>query len=86
MNVRLLADPADRRFVTRLWHQALLVVLACTAGLMSVALYLAAPGPMVTDDVGVFHVLATALLAGSVILVMRLLVVIFRGSDDEGPG
>ncbi|NOV98528.1 AarF/UbiB family protein [Isoptericola halotolerans] len=85
VNVRLLADPADRRFVTRLWHQALLVVLACTAGLMAVALFLAAPGPMVTDVVGIFHVLATALLAGSVILVMRLLVVIFRGADDGPP-
>ncbi len=86
VGVRLLADPADRRFVTRLWHQALLVVLACTAGLMSVALYLAAPGPMVTDAVGIFHVLGTALLGGSVILVMRLLVVIFRGADDEDAG
>lgn len=85
VNVRLLADADDRRFVTRLWHQALLVVLACTAGLMSVALFLAAPGPMVTDDVGIFHVLATALLVGSVILVMRLLVVVFRGTGEE-PG
>ncbi|SEE72497.1 ABC1 kinase family protein [Ruania alba] len=82
VHTRVLADPADRRFVMRLWHQGLLTILAATAGLMATVLYLVAPGPMVTDEVGLFHVLGTALLAGSVILVMRLLVVFFR-QDDE---
>ena len=82
VNTRMLADPADRRFLVRLWHQALLTVLAASAGLMSVVLFAVAPGPMVTDTVGLFHVLATALLAGSVILVMRLLVVFFRHDEE----
>lgn len=82
VNARLLADPADRRFLVRLWHQALLTVLAAAAGLMSVVLFAVAPGPMVTETVGLFHVLATALLAGSVILVMRLLVVFFRHDEE----
>ncbi|QOR72891.1 phosphotransferase [Ruania alkalisoli] len=81
VNARLLAHPEDRRFVTRLWHQALLTILAATAGLMATVLYLVAPGPMVTDEVGLFHVIATALLAGSVILVLRLLVVFFRREE-----
>ena len=82
VNTRILAEPADRRFLVRLWHQALLTVLAATAGLMSVVLFAVAPGPMVTETVGLFHVLATALLAGSVILVMRLLVVFFRHDEE----
>lgn len=82
VNTRILADPADRRFLVRLWHQALLTVLAAAAGLMSVVLFAVAPGPMVTESVGLFHVLATALLAGSVILVMRLLVVFFRHDEE----
>ncbi|UFU06386.1 ABC1 kinase family protein [Ruania halotolerans] len=82
VNTRLLADPADRRFVMRLWHQGLLTILAATAGVMATVMFLVAPGPMVTEEVGLFHVLATALLAGSVILVMRLLVVFFRQDDD----
>ncbi|WP_159618537.1 ABC1 kinase family protein [Ruania rhizosphaerae] len=81
VNARLLAHPEDRRFVTRLWHQALLTILAATAGLMATVLYLVAPGPMVTDEVGLFHVIATALLAGSIILVLRLLVIFFRREE-----
>lgn len=83
VHVRLLADPDDRRFLTRLWHQALLALLASTAGLMSVGLFAVAPGPLVSDDVGVYHVLGVGLLAGCLILVMRLLVVFFRGAQDD---
>ncbi len=38
LNVRLLADDRDRRFVTGLLHQVLLTVLGATAGLMAVLL------------------------------------------------
>jgi len=83
VGARVLAHPDDRRFLVRLWHQALVTVLAATAGLMSAILFVVAPGPMVTQTVGLFHVLATALLAGSVILVLRLLVVFFRPDDQR---
>jgi ubiquinone biosynthesis protein len=36
VNVRLLADPADRRYLTGLLHQVILVALAATSGVMAV--------------------------------------------------
>ncbi|WP_163541497.1 ABC1 kinase family protein [Occultella kanbiaonis] len=84
LGVRLLADPRDRRFVTGLWHQALLAVLGATAGLMSVVLFAVAPGPLVTPEIGVYHVLGSTLLCISIILVLRVLIVIFRRETDEG--
>jgi hypothetical protein len=35
VNVRLLADPADRRYLTGLLHQVILVALAATSGVMA---------------------------------------------------
>ncbi|TDE98909.1 AarF/ABC1/UbiB kinase family protein [Occultella glacieicola] len=84
LGVRLLADPRDRRFVTGLWHLALLALLGATAGLMSVVLFAVGPGPLVTPEIGVYHVLGSTLLCISVILVLRVLIVIFRRETDEG--
>ena len=48
VNVRLLADPADRRYLTGLLHQVILVALAATSGVMAVlmlGLHGARPSP-----------------------------------------
>ncbi|MEU8249285.1 AarF/UbiB family protein [Nonomuraea sp. NPDC048916] len=78
MNVRLLADERDRRFLTGLLHQVLLTVLGATAGLMAVLLLSAEGGPRVTEVMSLFELIGYNLLVVSAVLVLRVLVLIFR--------
>ncbi|MFI6318595.1 ABC1 kinase family protein [Nonomuraea sp. NPDC050556] len=80
MNVRLLADDRDRRFVTGLLHQVLLTVLGATAGLMAVFLIGTTGGPLVIADgsITLYHLIGYFLLVISSILVLRVLIAIFR--------
>ncbi|HET6391671.1 MAG TPA: AarF/UbiB family protein [Blastococcus sp.] len=78
VNVRLFADGRDRRWITGLVHQALLTVIAATAGVMAVLLLDTAGGPRMTDSIRLFPVFGYALLIVSVVLVLRVLVVVFR--------
>ncbi|MBO3747847.1 AarF/ABC1/UbiB kinase family protein [Streptosporangiaceae bacterium NEAU-GS5] len=79
VNVRLFADERDRRHVTELLHQALVTVLAATAGIMAVLLLGAAGGPRVTAQVGLYQLIGYFLLVVSSILALRVLILVFRG-------
>lgn len=80
LNVRLLADERDRRFVTGLVHQVLLTVLGATAGLMAVILLGIEDGPVASDrlNMTLYQLIGYNLLVISAILVLRVLVLIFR--------
>ncbi|WP_327103550.1 ABC1 kinase family protein [Nonomuraea glycinis] len=87
LNVRLLADDRDRRFVTGLLHQVLLTVLGATAGLMAVLLLGTDGGPRVSGalDLSLFELIGYNLLVICAILVLRVLVLIFRRPRDAEP-
>jgi ubiquinone biosynthesis protein len=78
VNVRLLADPRDRRWISDLLNRALLTVLGATAGVMAVLLLGTPNSPQVTESVALFPLLAYSLLIIAVVLVLRVLIVIFR--------
>jgi ubiquinone biosynthesis protein len=78
VQVRLLADPRDRRHLTGLLHQVLLTILAATAGIMAVLLLGTAGGPAVTATVSLYQLLGYNLLVVCAILALRVLVLIFR--------
>ncbi|WP_188186792.1 ABC1 kinase family protein [Nonomuraea sp. SYSU D8015] len=84
MNVRLLADDRDRRYVTGLLHQVLLTVLGATAGLMAVMLLGTGGGPRVLESTSLFHLIGYNLMLISAVLVLRVLAVIFRRPRDSG--
>ncbi|MFG6192915.1 ABC1 kinase family protein [Nonomuraea sp. JJY05] len=86
MNVRLLADDRDRRYVTGLLHQVLLTVLGATAGVMAVILLGTAGGPPALAGTSLFQLIGYNLLVIAAILVLRVLALIFRrprASDDH---
>jgi ubiquinone biosynthesis protein len=78
VNVRLLADPSDRRFVTGLLHQVLLTFLAAAAGIMAVLMIGLHGGPSVTRQVSLYAFFGYCLLVVAAILAVRVLVQIFR--------
>jgi ubiquinone biosynthesis protein len=84
MNVRLLADDRDRRYVTGLVHQVLLTVLGATAGVMAVLLLGIDGGPVVAGTMTLFQLVGYNLLVIAAILVLRVLALIFRRPRDPG--
>jgi ubiquinone biosynthesis protein len=78
VNVRLLADPSDRRFVTGLLHQVLLTFLAAAAGIMAVLMIGLHGGPTVTRQVSLYSFFGYCLLVVAAILAVRVLVLVFR--------
>ncbi|MCK2218898.1 AarF/UbiB family protein [Actinomadura sp. ATCC 31491] len=78
LNVRLLADERDRRYLTGLLHQVLLTALGATAGVMAVLLLGTGGGPQIMTGVSLFHLIGYNLLMISAILVLRVLAPIFR--------
>jgi ubiquinone biosynthesis protein len=78
VNVRLLADPSDRRFVTGLLHQVLLAFLAAAAGIMAVLMIGLHGGPSVTRQVSLYAFFGYCLLVVAAILAVRVLVLVFR--------
>ncbi|MEV5966730.1 AarF/UbiB family protein [Kribbella sp. NPDC051952] len=83
LNVRLFADERDRRHFTGLLHQALLVILGATAGLMAVLLLGTPGGPKVTESISLFQLFGYNLLVICAVLVLRVLVLIFRLPDNR---
>ncbi|MGC4938994.1 ABC1 kinase family protein [Kribbella sp. DT2] len=81
LNVRLFADERDRRHFTTMLHQALLVILGATAGVMAVLLLGTPGGPRVTDSMTLFQLFGYNLLVICAVLVLRVLVLIFRLPD-----
>jgi ubiquinone biosynthesis protein len=78
VNVRLLADPSDRRFVTGLLHQVLLTFLAAASGIMAVLLIGLRGGPSVTREVSLYGFFGYCLLVVAAMLAVRVLVLVFR--------
>lgn len=78
VNVRLLADPADRRFLTGLLHQVILVALAATSGVMAVLMLGLHGGPAITNTVTLYAFFGYCLLVIAAILALRVLVLVFR--------
>jgi ubiquinone biosynthesis protein len=78
VNVRLLADPADRRYLTGLLHQVILVALAATSGVMAVLMLGLHGGPAITKTVTLYAFFGYCLLVIAAILALRVLVLIFR--------
>ncbi|MFI9591992.1 ABC1 kinase family protein [Nonomuraea sp. NPDC052265] len=83
LNVRLLADDRDRRYVTGLVHQVLLTVLGATAGLMAVLLLGIEGGPVVIGTTSLYQLLGYNLLVIAAIMVLRVLALIFRRPPDQ---
>jgi hypothetical protein len=77
VSVRLLADPADRRYLTGLLHQVILAILAATSGVMAVLLGLHG-GPSVTRTVTLYTFFGYCLLVIAAIFAVRVLVLVFH--------
>ena len=77
-NVRLFADPRDRRWITNLVHQALVTVLAGTTGLMATLLLGTRNGPRITPSIDLYDALGYGLLIVAAVLGLRVLVLVFR--------
>jgi len=76
--VRLLADPADRRYVTGLVHRVLVTFLAAAAGIMAVLMLGLHGGPALSKDVSLYSFFGYCLLVIAAILALRVLVQVFR--------
>ncbi|MCB7135294.1 ABC1 kinase family protein [Cellulosimicrobium marinum] len=79
VNVRVLADPQDRAFLTGLVRQVVSTVVACAAVVAAVVLLVADGGPRLGDDVALYPVLGAALGFAGTVLGVRVLVFAFRG-------
>jgi ubiquinone biosynthesis protein len=82
LGVRLLADPADRRYLTGLVHQVLLAFLAAASGIMAVLMIGLHGGPGLTSSVSLYSFLGYCLLVTAAILAVRVLVQVFRPDVD----
>ena len=78
VNVRLLADPGDRRYLTGLLHQVILVALAAASGIMAVLMLGLRGGPAITSTVTLYAFFGYRLLVIAAILALRVLVLVFR--------
>ena len=78
VNVRALANEQDRQTISSMLHEAMLTVLASTAGIMAVLMIGNAGGPAITDAVSMYQFFGYMLLVLAFILAMRVLVLIFR--------
>ena len=78
VNIRLLADPADRRYLTGLLHQVILVALAATSGVMAVLMLGLHGGPAITKTVTLYAFFGYCLLVITAILALHVLVLVFR--------
>lgn len=78
VNVRLLADERDRRFVISIVHQIILTSLAATSGIMATILLGLHGGPRVTHSVSLYAFFGYCLLVFAGMLALRVLVAVFR--------
>jgi ubiquinone biosynthesis protein len=82
LNIRLLADQSDRRYLTGLVHQLVLTFLAATLGVMSVLMLGLHAGPHVTHTITLYAFIGYCLLVFAGILALRVLVLVFRPGAD----
>jgi ubiquinone biosynthesis protein len=82
LNIRLLADQSDRRYLTGLVHQLVLTFLAATLGVMSVLMLGLHGGPRVTHTITLYAFIGYCLLVFAGVLALRVLVLVFRPDAD----
>jgi ubiquinone biosynthesis protein len=81
-NLRLFADPRERRWVTDIVHQLVLSLLAGSTGLMATRLLGINEGPHITRSTELYDVLGYGLLVVASVLALRVLVLVFRHPLD----
>jgi len=74
----LLPVEFDRRYLTGLLHQVILVALAATSGVMAVLMLGLHGGPAITKTVTLYAFFGYCLLVIAAILALRVLVLVFR--------
>jgi ubiquinone biosynthesis protein len=80
VQVRALADPRDRRFITSLAQQLMLTILAAAATVSAIILLTSGTGPRLTPTLPLYAFLGYVLLFIAFVLGLRVLVrVFFRG-------
>src|SRR5690625_1806914 len=82
MNMRVLENPSDRRFLTSLFQQLIVAVLAGAAVVGAIMLITSSEGPMLTTDIRLYSFFGFFLLFGGFVLSMRSLMLVFRRDVD----
>jgi ubiquinone biosynthesis protein len=82
MNMRVLETPSDRRFLTSLFQQLIVAVLAGAAVVGAIMLITSSEGPMLTTDIRLYSFFGFFLLFGGFVLSMRSLMLVFRRGVD----
>jgi ubiquinone biosynthesis protein len=85
VSVRLLADPADRRYLNDMLHRALLAFLAAAAGIMAVLMIGLRRGPALSKTVSLNSFFGYCLLVIAAILAVGVLVQVFRPDPGKAP-
>ncbi|WP_169253220.1 AarF/UbiB family protein [Brevibacterium sp. 'Marine'] len=78
MNMRVLENPSDRSFLTSLFQQLIVAVLAGAAVVGSIMLITSDEGPLLTKDIHLYSFFGFVLLFGGFVLSMRSLMLVFR--------
>jgi ubiquinone biosynthesis protein len=81
--VRVLADPSDRNFLSRLVGQLSITLVAAAAVLSAMVLITTDSGPILTGDLRLYPLLGAVLLFFGVILGLRVMIVALRIFDDN---
>lgn len=82
MNVRVLAHPADRRYLTGLFQQLVVAVLAGAAVVAAIMLITSNEVPLLAGEIRLYAAMGFALLFGGFVLGMRALMLVFKRDDD----
>ncbi|WP_031465165.1 ABC1 kinase family protein [Sciscionella sediminilitoris] len=84
VNVRLLADPRDRRVLFGALHEVLLAVLGATTGIMAALLLSSGGGPPIVPGITLKDLIGYNLLMISALIGVRLLYLAFRNQRGRG--
>lgn len=82
MNMRVLENSSDRRFLTSLFQQLIVAVLAGAAVLGSIMLITSEEGPLLTEGIHLYAFFGFVLLFGGFVLSMRSLMLVFKRGVD----
>lgn len=83
LGVRVLADPADRSFLTGIVSQLVMTLLAGAAAICAILLVLAEDGPMLSAGVRLLPVLGITLFLFAFVLAARALALAFRHTGEH---
>lgn len=84
VNVRLLADPRDRSFLTGLVQQVTMTALAAACALCGILLVITDAGPLVGPGLPLYVLLGATLFLFAFVLAARALVLVFRHNAQDG--